>query len=184
VEAEFAANPAPGLDLTLAGSYVDSQFDSTIDNPILATRTGIIDGNRLPTVPKFQMAATATYTQRFNDKSDWYVNASYQHVGSRYTQPGDQEDNPRTFIHGLPFNGQPANASTTLNLKLPAYDLVNLSAGLAFDNGMEVVAYVNNLFDENPKMSFDRERGGRARLGFNVGQPRTIGLTFRQKFGG
>jgi iron complex outermembrane receptor protein len=161
VEAEFAANPAPGLDLTLAGSYVDSQFDSTIDNPILATRTGIIDGNRLPTVPKFQMAATATYTQ-----------------------PGDQEDNPRTFIHGLPFNGQPANASTTLNLKLPAYDLVNLSAGLAFDNGMEVVAYVNNLFDENPKMSFDRERGGRARLGFNVGQPRTIGLTFRQKFGG
>jgi iron complex outermembrane recepter protein len=184
VEAEFAAHPAPGLDLSLAGSYVDSQFDSTIANPILATRTGIIDGNRLPTVPKFQMAATATYTQRFNDSSDWYVNASYQHVGSRYTQPGDQEENPRTFIHGLPFNGQPANASTTLNLKLPAYDLVNLSAGLSFDNGMEVVAYVNNLFDENPKLSFDRERGGRARLGFNVGQPRTIGLTFRQKFGG
>jgi iron complex outermembrane receptor protein len=183
VEAEFAAHPLPGLDLSLAGSYVDSQFDSTIANPILATRTGIIDGNRLPTVPKFQMAATATYTQRFNDSSDWYVNASYQHVGTRFTQPGDQENNPRTFVHGLPFNGQPADASTTLNLKLPAYDLVNLSAGLSFDNGMEVVAYVNNLFDENPKLSFDRERGGRARLGFNVGQPRTIGLTFRQKFG-
>ena len=24
--------------------------------------------------------------------------------------------------------------------------------------------YVNNLFDENAKLSFDRERGGRARL--------------------
>ena len=184
VEAEFAAHPMQGLDLSLAGSYVDSKFDSTIDNPILATRTGIIDGNRLPTVPKFQMAATATYTQRFNDRSDWYVNASYQHVGSRYTQPGDQENNPRTFVHGLPFNGQPGDASMTLNLKLPSYDYVNLSAGLAFDNGMEVVAYVNNLFDENALLSFDRERGGRARLGFNVGQPRTIGLTFRQKFGG
>ena len=37
--------------------------------------------------------------------------------------------------------------------------------------------YVNNLFDENAMLSFDRERGGRARLGFNIGQPRTIGLT-------
>ena len=36
---------------------------------------------------------------------------------------------------------------------------------------------------ESPKLSFDRERGGRARLGFNVGQPRTIGLTLRKAFG-
>ena len=185
LEAEFAAHPMAGLDLSLAGSYVSSEFDSTIDNPILAIRTGIRDGNRLPTVPKFQMAATANYTNRFNDRSDWYVNASYQHVGSRYTQPGDQENNPRNFVHDLdPYFGNVPGESTTLDLKLPSYDLVNLSAGLQFDNGMEFVAYVNNVFDENPLLSFDRERGGRARLGFNVGQPRTIGLTFRQKFGG
>ena len=42
---------------------------------------------------------------------------------------------------------------------------------------------VNNLLDESPKLSFDRERGGRARLGYNIGQPRTIGITVRQKFG-
>jgi len=88
-------------------------------------------------------------------------------------------------VHDLdPYFGNIPGEATTLNLKLPSYDLVNLSAGLQFDNGMEVVAYVNNVFDENPLLSFDRERGGRARLGFNVGQPRTIGLTFRQKFGG
>jgi iron complex outermembrane recepter protein len=45
-----------------------------------------------------------------------------------------------------------------------------------------IVAYVSNLFDENPLLSFDRERGGRARLGFNVGQPRTFGVTVRQHF--
>jgi iron complex outermembrane receptor protein len=183
VEAEFAAHPIPGWDISLAGSYVDSQFDSTISNPLLVPLTGIREGNRLPTVPKFQMAATTTYTSRFNDHSDWYINASYQHVGSRYTQPSDQENNPRTFVHGLPFNGQPAGATTIVDLKLPAYDLVNLSAGLKFDSGLELVAYANNLFDENPLLSFDRERGGRARLGFNVGQPRTIGLTVRQSFG-
>jgi iron complex outermembrane receptor protein len=52
-----------------------------------------------------------------------------------------------------------------------------------WDSGLEVVGYVTNLFDVNPKLSFDRERGGRARLGFNVGQPRTIGLTVRKSFG-
>ncbi|MBA2771944.1 MAG: TonB-dependent receptor, partial [Sphingomonas sp.] len=136
----------------------------------------------------YQVAASATYGQRFSSNADWYVNANYQRVGNRFTQPADQENNPRTFIYrsagnpGADFGGIPIGAGTTVDLRLPAYDLFNLSAGLEFDSGLELVAYVNNVFDENPKLSFDRERGGRARLGFNVGQPRTIGLTVRQAF--
>jgi iron complex outermembrane receptor protein len=183
IEAEFAANPLPGLDLSIAGSYVDAQFDSTLPEP-LATSTGIRDGNRLPTVPKFQMAATVAYTQRFSDTGEWYVTGSFQHVGSRYTQPSDQENNPRNFVSGLPYNGAPGTDVTRVDLKLPYYELVNLSAGLRWDSGLEVVGYINNLFDENPRLSFDRERGGRARLGYNIGTPRVIGLTLRQKFGG
>ena len=74
----------------------------------------------------------------------------------------------------------PAGAGTTVNLKLPSYDLVNLSAGLEFDSGLDLILYANNIFNENPLLSFDRERGGRARLGFNVGNPRIIGLTVYQ----
>jgi iron complex outermembrane receptor protein len=181
VEAEFSARPMPGLDLSVAGSLIQAEFDTTLPEP-LATTTGIRDGNRLPTVPKLQIAASAAYTQRFSSNADWYVTASAQHIGSRYTQPGDQENNPRTFEHGLPVFGMDATDSTTLNLKLPSYELVNLSAGIQWDDGLEVVAYVNNLFDENPRLSFDRERGGRARLGFNIGTPRTIGLTLRKAF--
>ena len=111
-----------------------------------------------------------------------FANASIQHVGNRYTQPADQEDNPRTFVHGLAFGGAPTTAATTVDLKLPGYELFNLSAGVRWDNGLSLTAYVNNLFDENPILSFDRERGGRARLGFNVGQPRTFGVTARKTF--
>jgi len=181
IEMELAATPMHGLDLSLAGSYVSAEFDSSLVG--FESATGIREGNRLPTVPKFQVAATAAYTDRFSDSGDWYVNASVQHVGSRYTQPADQENNPRTFVHGLPVFGMAATDATTLDLKLPSYQLVNFSAGLEFDNGLEVVAYVNNIFDENAKLSFDRERGGRARLGFNIGTPRTVGLTTRIKFG-
>ena len=185
-ELEMAVNPYEGLELSFAGSYVSSEFDSTVDNPDLADRTGIRDGNRLPSVPRLQFAAAATYTHELNDSADWYWNASFQHVGGRYTQPGDQEAFNETFnfVFFDPNTGAAGTSTQNVgSLKLPSYQLINLSAGIQWDNGMEVAAYVNNLFDENPLLSFDRERGGRARQGFNIGQPRTIGLTFRKKFG-
>jgi len=193
VEAELSAHPMPGLDLSFAGSYIDSKFDSTIANPVLASRTGIRDGNRLPTVPKYQIAATATYGTRFNSDSDWYLTGSVQRVGSRFTQPSDQEPgagifsatggNPSIFFDPVTLIGGTRDTNIG-SLKLHPYTLVNLSAGLKFDSGLEFVVYANNLFDVDPKLSFDRERGGRARLGYNVGQPRIIGMTARYSFGG
>jgi outer membrane receptor protein involved in Fe transport len=134
-------------------------------------------------VPKFQVAASAFYHFPIGGGGDEaYFGATFQHVGTRFTQPGDQENNPRTFVHGLPFGGAPAGASTTLDLKLPDYQLVNLSAGIEMAKGFDLTLYVNNIFDENAILAFDRERGGRARLGFHVGQPRTVGITARQRF--
>jgi iron complex outermembrane receptor protein len=173
--------------VSFAGSWIDSKFDSTINDPILASRTGIRDGNRLPTVPKYQVAATATYEQRFNANADWYLIGSVQHVGNRFTQPGDQEPGAGVFdsLFYDPRTGAFGDRPNTNfgSLRLPAYTLVNLSAGLKWDSGLEVVAWVKNLFDSDPKLSLDRERGGRARLGYNVGQPRTIGVTARYSFG-
>ena len=188
IEAEFSARPIPGLELSLAGSYIEAEFDSTVDNAVLAGLTGIRDGNRLPSVPKFQMAATATYGSRFNNSADWYVSGSFQHVGSRITQPGDQEalvgfrNNMIFYDPVTGANGANGVFDWTPFLKLDSYNLFNLSLGLEFDSGLDVILYANNLFDENAKLAFDRERGGRARLGYHVGTPRTIGLTLRKAF--
>jgi len=181
VEFELGLSPVDGLDLNLSGSLIEAEFDSTLPG-VLAATTGIREGNRLPSVPKFQLSASGSYEWPIGDAANMYVAASFQHVGTRFTQPADQENNPRTFVHGLPFGGAPAGASTTVDLQLPDYQLVNLSAGVDFDNGLSLIAYVNNLFDENALLSFDRERGGRARLGYTVGQPRTFGITARKTF--
>jgi len=182
IEFELSAEPVENFDLSLSGSLVEAEFDSTLPGALAAT-TGIRDGNRLPSVPKFQLSATGVYSVPIDASgSEAFFVASFQHVGSRYTQPSDQENNPRTFVHGLPFGGQPPGSATTLDLKLPDYQLVNLRAGIEFPNQLEVIAYIDNIFDENPLLSFDRERGGRARLGFSVGQPRTYGLTVRKGF--
>jgi len=184
LEFELAASPVTGLDLGLSGSYVEAEFDSTLTRPNGTVIEGIRNGNRLPSVPKFQMAANATYSFPIDPSSDTnaFVTASFQHVGSRYTQPGDQENNPRTFVHGFTFGGAPIGSATTLDLKLPDYQLVNLGAGIEFPNELEISVYVNNLLDENALLAFDRERGGRARLGFATNQPRTFGVTVRKGF--
>lgn len=180
-EAEIGVTPVTGFNLQFSGSLIEAEFDTTLPGALTAA-TGIREGNRLPSVPKFQFSASGSYEWAMGDGADAYVSASFTHVGSRYTQPADQENNPRTFVHGLPFGGAPAGASTTVDLELPSFQLLNLSAGVDFDRGLSVVAYVNNVFDENALLSFDRERGGRARLGYSVGQPRTFGLTVRQSF--
>lgn len=181
IEIEAGFQPADGLDFNLSGSLIEAEFDTTLPAP-LTIPTGIREGNRLPSVPKIQLSASGSYEWAMGDAASMYVSGSVQHVGTRFTQPADQEIDPRTFVHGLPFGGAPANASTTVDLELPSYQLVNLSAGVDFDSGLSLVVYVNNLFDENTLLSFDRERGGRARLGYTVGQPRTIGITARQSF--
>ena len=183
MEFELSTTPVQGLSLSINGSLVEAEFDSTVLDGTGAVIAGLREGNRLPSVPKFQISASASYAFPVSDSAEAYVGASIQHVGSRYTQPSDQENNPRSFVSGLPFGGATGNAATIVDLKLPAYNYVNLSAGVDWNNGLGVMLYVSNLFDENALLSFDRERGGRARLGFNVGQPRIIGITLRKRFG-
>ena len=181
IEMEVAYRPTDSLELSFAGSAVNAEFDSTVRDGTGNVLGGIREGNRLPSVPKLQFTASLTYNFNLAGRES-YVSASYQYVGSRFTQPSDQENNPRTFVHGLPFLGAPATAATTLDLELPKYNLVNLSAGMDFERGFSAVVYVNNLTDEKALLSFDRERGGRARLGFATNQPRTIGVTLRKSF--
>ncbi len=181
VELEMTARPTDNLELSLSGAAVNAVFDTTVKDGTGAVLGGIRDGNRLPSVPKLQF--TASFTYNFNMAGhESYITASAQHVGTRFTQPSDQENNPRTFVHGLPFLGAPANAATTVNLELPKYNVVNFSTGMDFEKGFSAILYINNVTDEKALLSFDRERGGRARLGFATNQPRTFGVTIRKSF--
>ncbi|HVQ09989.1 MAG TPA: TonB-dependent receptor, partial [Allosphingosinicella sp.] len=130
IEAELSISPAEGLDISINGSILEAKFDSDVTTTAGVVIAGIRDGNRLPTVPNFQISANASYSFPVATDAEAYVAASYQHVGSRYTQPSDQENNPRSFVSGLAFGGATGTAATVLDLKLPAYNYVNLSAGI------------------------------------------------------
>jgi iron complex outermembrane receptor protein len=66
----------------------------------------------------------------------------------------------------------------TFDPELPAYNLVNLRAGL-IRNHWEVALFANNLTDEIARLALDQERGTLARVGYLTNQPRTFGVTLR-----
>ena len=177
-ELEFAVHPTDALLVTFAGSYVEAEFDTTVPNV-----PGIKDGNRIPSVPNWQLSAVATYTfpGLLNSKES-YVTASWQFVGDQITQPGDQESTryPSRLITGLTGADMAADDFRD-RMELDAYHLFNLNTGLLYDT-WEVMFYIKNITDENPQLSFDRERNGAARMAYRVGQPRTFGILSRVYF--
>ena len=181
IELEMTLRPTDSIELALSGAAVKAEFDSTVRDGSGTVLGGIREGNRLPSVPKVSVTASFTYNFSLAGRESYFT-TSVQHVGTRFTQPSDQENNPRTFVHNLPFQGAPANSATTANLELPKYNVVNLSTGMEFERGFSAILYVNNVTDEKALLSFDRERGGRARLGYATNQPRTIGVTIRKTF--
>ena len=186
-ELELSVQPMDSLLVTFAGSYVQAEFDSTIINAANGEAIdGIKDGNRIPSVPDWQLSASATYTlPGILRAKQSYVSTSWQFVGDRITQSGDQESTKFPPLDKPSFAGLTAGDQLDLNFRekmnLDAYHLLNLSTGLVYDS-WEFMFYVRNVADENPKLSFDRERGGRARLAYRVGQPRTFGLLTRIYF--
>lgn len=183
VEFELGAQPTNELFFSLAGSFLESEFDTTVTDANGDILGGVQDGNRLASVPEFQIAATGGYTTPVSwfGGSDAFVNATVHHVGDRITQPSDQAAGAGTFSSGLPFGGATGDEVTTLDLELDAYTIINLSAGIEKDD-WSATLYIHNVGDENADLSFNRERGGRARLAFFTNKPRTIGVTFRKSF--
>ena len=185
VEFELGASPTDSLYFSLAGSILEAEFDSTVVDGDGAVIGGLESGNRLASVPDFQIAASGSYylpIQMFGG-SEWFASATIHHVGDRITQPGDQVSGAGEFSSGLPFGGATGDETTTVDLLLDPYTIVNLTTGIEKDD-WSAVLYIHNVGDENANMSFDRERGGRARLGFRTNKPRTIGITFRKSFAG
>ena len=183
VEVELTLQPLEGLQLGLAGSWVESEFDSTVAAAEGGVLGGVADGNRLASVPQLQLAATIDYAfgVALLGGSEVVLHASVHHVGDRITQPSDQVAGAGRFVSGLAYGGATGLEVTELDLELDPYTLVGLSLAIRKDD-WEAALHVDNLTDENARLSFDRERGGRARLGFRVNQPRTVGISIRKSF--
>ncbi len=187
IEVEFEAAPNRNFDFALSGSFNDSELRSTLTSTDAAGNvrvvSGIESGRRLPSVPRVQFAGAATFQSEVRPGSLAYVTGTFHHIGSRFTQVGDQDLGTLNLLSfGANTIGGPLTASVfSYEPELPAYDIVNLRVGLR-RNRWEVSGFVNNVTDERALLSFDQERGTLARIGYLTNQPRTFGISTRFAF--
>jgi iron complex outermembrane recepter protein len=186
-EVEFEAAPNRNVDFAVSASVNDATLRSTLTSTdpagAVSIVSGIEEGRRLPTVPRFQLASAATYQWEVRPGSLAYVTGTYQHIGARFTQVGDEDLHFLDLLSFAPNTiGGPLTATTFFyDPELPGYDIVNLRVGVR-RAGWDVSAFLNNATDERALLSFDRERGTRARIGFLTNQPRTFGIATRFDF--
>jgi iron complex outermembrane receptor protein len=187
IEVEFDVAPTPNFDLAVSASFNDSELRSTLTSTdpsgAVSVVSGLEKGRRLPTVPQVQFAAAATYQWPVMTDSIAYATGTYHHIGSRYTQVGDDELGTLSLLSFEPNTiGGPLTASTfTYDPEMPAFNILNLRVGLRRAQ-WDVSVFLNNVTDERAFSSLDRERGTRARISYLTNQPRTFGVATRFNF--
>ena len=184
----------PFFDLAVSASVADARLESTVTSTDAAGAvnvvSGIESGRRLPTTPMFQAAAAATWRWLAGGRWVGYVSGIFQHVGSRFTQVGDQAAGFGSVdltalspvLHPGTSIGGPLTQSTfTFDPELPAYNILNLRVG--FLNGLwDVAFFADNLTDERALLGLDQERGTLARVGYLTNPPRSLGISTRVGF--
>jgi iron complex outermembrane recepter protein len=195
VELEFSASPNDHFDLSFSAGFNDAKLKSTVlsaGQPV----SGMEAGNRLPSVPRVQFSAAATYGWTMGQGSRAFIGGTFQHVGSRFTAiddhgrgfcfPVDLPNCPLGTVDmerfdslgGASIGGPLTQRIFTFDPELPSYSLVNVRTGLIRDT-WEVAVFINNVTDEVARLALDRERGTGARVGFLTNQPRTLGVSLR-----
>jgi iron complex outermembrane recepter protein len=185
VELEAALNRH--FDFAVSGSFNDSELRSSLTSTdpggVVSIVSGIEEGRRLPTVPRVQLAAAATYQWDLRPGALAYVTGTYHHIGSRFTQVGDEDLGTLNLLSfGANTIGGPLTAATfSYDTELPAYDLMNLRIGVRRER-WDVSLFLNNVTDERALLSFDQERGTLARIAYLTNPPRTFGVSTRFDF--
>ncbi|HEY7194172.1 MAG TPA: TonB-dependent receptor [Gemmatimonadales bacterium] len=187
LEFEFTAQPTDHWDLALSAGFNDAILQSTVyTTDTLGVQTvvgGVKAGNRLPSVPRAQGSASITYSIPVGTgrASRMSFTGSGQYVGSHFTQIDDLTPGIGTVdiaAYGANMGGPMTQNTFTFNPILPAYTLMNLRVGLS-RSSWEAALFLNNVTNERALLALDRERGLKARVGYLVNQPRTVGVSLR-----
>ncbi len=155
---EWALNirPTTGLSVGFLGAYTDATLSTD------AARLGGFAGDQLPYVPDWSYTLNVDYRVPLGEETEGYVGLSYNHVGTRFSD----------------FSTGSVNSS---HVRLPAYETVNMFAGVQFGNyGAQV--YVRNLTNEFGVTSYNNSGGFNQTGTVTPIQPRTIGLVLSARF--
>ena len=165
LEWSFALTPFEGLNLTLAGAYVDAYL--TADAPA----TGGLSGDELPYAPKWSNSLDAAYTWHAFGDYRAFTGATWSYIGSRFA---DFAATTTVGANGVVFVPNP-------RADLGGYNTLNLRLGLQNER-WRFELYAKNLADSRGLTFYTNTGTPNNGGGIVVQQPRTIGATLDLHF--
>ena len=186
VEVDFSVRPSQRFTAYINGAYTDAKYVKFVDAPCppeLAGGTTVGAGQTpgAPGVPGSLSPANCDVSgQRLPGVSEWAF--SY---GAEANQPAKLfgEDGEVYFgVDGSYRSEFSSNPSPSIYSWIDGYNLTSLRAGFRADNGLNVYAWVRNVFDKD---YFEQLNFGPSNTGLiagNLGDPRTWGGTIRFEF--
>ena len=159
VEAQLAATPMRGLDLSLSASFVDADIiESQGENPLIPFR--LLEGDDVPNVPDFSASFFAQYSWDLGmGDLQAQVNGDVSYVGEASTEGSTR--NPFNQIVG-------------------DYTLANLRAGISGGDSWTLNLFINNLFDKRAIVDIIADSQTPADI--TTVRPRTFGANVRFNF--
>ncbi|MEJ8567940.1 TonB-dependent receptor domain-containing protein [Elongatibacter sediminis] len=164
---ELEAQAILGNHLSVGGGagYLDAEFESFgADDPFIIQNMGFdIEGETLPRSPKWTLNLFAQYDFTIRGLDGW--------VRAEWLYRSESTSDIEATVSGLPILDNEVTRAAGLDtqfsgdgisngfafpwpradypIQIPSFDVVNVRAGLASGDRWSVVAYVENLFDEN-----------------------------------
>jgi outer membrane receptor protein involved in Fe transport len=158
-ELAWTWKPITGLSLSANAAYTDAYL--TADAPGISAKAG----DKLPDVPRFSANLAVDYDFPLTTEVKGFVGGNYQYQGARLMD----------FVSGMPAGYE--------RTSMPAYDTVNLHAGLS-RGGLTVEAFIKNVGDSYglTRIASEVQNGYGPPLAAAVIQPRTVGVSISNKF--
>lgn len=163
IELETVFLPADGLQMGLNITYQDAKITdiSAQDSAV----TGVVDGDKLPNSPDFQIAGYAEYTWPVRNNWEMFARLDMQYVDSAINGFSNQSGAPGVPLPGL--------------METDAYENVNSSFGLQAGD-WRFTFYVENLTDNDDFIYIQPTvfTGNK----YNVLRPRTVGIRLKYDY--
>jgi iron complex outermembrane recepter protein len=166
VEFDLSVAPISGISGYVRGAYTDAKYIAFANAPcpleLIGNSTTQCDlsGKQLPGSSKWSLSAGGEYRHPLGS-GDAYAGVDASYRSSFY-----------------------ADASASDYLRVGGYTLVNARIGFASNAGWEVFALVRNLFDTEYATLLTPQSGNSGFYSGVPGDPRTVQVTVRYRFGG
>ncbi len=157
IEVDATYVPVDPLKLTFAMTLLDPVFNSFVNGPGPGGTVVNLSGQKPAGIPSVSIATSATYTHNYANGMTGFIRGDYQYESG--VQVVEAITGPRRKV-----------------------STVNASAGLGWENGLDIRFWARNLFNDKNFLSAFPGVVQAGTVNVYPNQPRTYGVSLRKSF--